>query len=79
MLTAKVPTRPFNSTDSIIRVLETPSIAFFMYFISVACWKYFEAAILSTIRNSFFPAFLLDALVDGRIDLTKGRENVNTK
>jgi len=37
-LSARVPTSPFSSTDSIIRVFDTPSMAFLMYFISVA-WK----------------------------------------
>ncbi len=48
MLTASVPESSWTSTASSRGVLDISSIFFFMYSFSVAFWKYFDLAILST-------------------------------
>lgn len=55
----KVPIKPFSSTLRLKSVLETPSIAFFMYLFSVAAWKNLDSAILSTIFINFLLVLLL--------------------
>lgn len=48
MLTARVPESSLTSTASRRGVLDISSIFFFMYSFSLAFWKYFDLAILST-------------------------------
>lgn len=48
MLTARVPESSLTSTASSRGVLDISSIFFFMYSFSLAFWKYFDLAILST-------------------------------
>lgn len=48
MLTTRVPESSCTSTASSRGVLDISSIFFFMYSFSVAFWKYFDLAILST-------------------------------
>ena len=52
MLTANVPDRLCSWTVSCSGVLDTSSMARFMYLYSVACWKYLDWVILSTRRSS---------------------------
>ena len=54
MLRAMVPMHWSTSTDSTMFVFDTVSIAFLTYLFSVALWKYFDAAILSTSCRIFF-------------------------
>lgn len=48
MLMARVPESSRTSTLSIRGMLDTSAIFFLMYSFSVAFWKYFDFAILST-------------------------------
>lgn len=56
MLMANVPTRVWTSTVRMSGVLDTPTMAFLMYFISVALWKYLDWVILSRYFSNFLPA-----------------------
>lgn len=53
MLIARVPDSSRTSTVSIRGMLDTSAIFFLMYSFSVAFWKYFDFAILSTNRKIF--------------------------